>query len=40
MFFLWVIVATIPGFIVTYLIPVDPEFGKKVELNSDSAAPE
>lgn len=28
-FFLWVMAATIPGFIVTGLVKVDPEFGKK-----------
>lgn len=28
-FFLWVMLATIPGFIVTALIPLDSEFGKK-----------
>jgi PAT family beta-lactamase induction signal transducer AmpG len=28
-FFIWVMLATIPGFIVTALIPLDPEFGKK-----------
>ncbi|MDP3071694.1 MAG: hypothetical protein Q8N18_15495 [Opitutaceae bacterium] len=28
-FFVWVIIATIPGFIVTALIRPDPEFGKK-----------
>jgi len=28
-FFIWVMVATIPGFIVTALIPLDAEFGKK-----------
>jgi PAT family beta-lactamase induction signal transducer AmpG len=28
-FFIWVMVATIPGFIVTGLIKIDPEFGKK-----------
>jgi PAT family beta-lactamase induction signal transducer AmpG len=28
-FFLWVMVATIPGFIVTGLVKIDPEFGKK-----------
>jgi PAT family beta-lactamase induction signal transducer AmpG len=30
-FFLWVMVATIPGFIVTGLIKIDPAFGKKRE---------
>jgi len=30
-FFLWVMVATIPGFIVTGLVKIDPEFGKKKE---------
>lgn len=28
-FFIWVCVATIPGFIVTKFIPLNPEFGKK-----------
>jgi PAT family beta-lactamase induction signal transducer AmpG len=28
-FFIWVMVATIPGFLVTALIPLDAEFGKK-----------
>lgn len=28
-FFMWVMLATIPGFIVTALIPLDAEFGKK-----------
>ena len=33
-FFVWVLLATIPGFIVTALIPLDPAFGKKkVEAN-------
>lgn len=30
-FFVWVMLATIPGFIVTKLIPIDPEFGKKAK---------
>ncbi|MBI3191116.1 MAG: hypothetical protein HYZ36_00500 [Pedosphaera parvula] len=30
-FFIWVCVATIPGFIVAKLVHVDPEFGKKTE---------
>jgi PAT family beta-lactamase induction signal transducer AmpG len=30
-FFLWVMAATIPGFIVTALVKIDPEFGKKKE---------
>lgn len=29
LFFIWVCVATIPGFIVTKFIPLNPEFGKK-----------
>lgn len=29
-FFLWVVLSTVPGFIVTALIKVDPEFGKKM----------
>jgi PAT family beta-lactamase induction signal transducer AmpG len=28
-FFLWIILATIPGFIVTALIKINPQFGKK-----------
>jgi PAT family beta-lactamase induction signal transducer AmpG len=28
-FFIWVMLATIPGFIVTALIPLDREFGRK-----------
>ncbi len=28
-YFLWVLIATIPGFIVTGLVKIDPEFGKK-----------
>ena len=28
-FFIWVMLATIPGFLVTWLIPLDPQFGKK-----------
>jgi PAT family beta-lactamase induction signal transducer AmpG len=28
-FFVWVILATVPGFIVTALIPLDREFGRK-----------
>jgi PAT family beta-lactamase induction signal transducer AmpG len=31
-FFLWVMAATIPGFIVTGLIKIDPEFGKKKKM--------
>jgi len=30
-FFVWVMLATIPGFIATKLIPLDPEFGKKTK---------
>jgi MFS transporter, PAT family, beta-lactamase induction signal transducer AmpG len=28
-FFIWVVTSTIPGFIVTALVKIDPEFGKK-----------
>jgi PAT family beta-lactamase induction signal transducer AmpG len=28
-FFVWIMISTIPGFIVAFLIKVDPEFGKK-----------
>lgn len=28
-FFIWVLLATIPGFILLYFLPLDPEFGKK-----------
>ncbi len=30
-FFVWIMLATIPGFIVSGLIPIDPNFGKKTE---------
>ena len=30
-FFVWVLLATIPGFIVTALIPLDSNFGRKQE---------
>ncbi len=30
-FFLWVVISTIPGFIVAALIKIDPAFGKKIE---------
>ncbi len=30
-FFVWVIIATIPAFIITRFIPLDPEFGKEVK---------
>lgn len=30
-FFIWVLIATIPGFLVSALIPLDAEFGKKTE---------
>lgn len=30
-FFIWVLLATIPGFILIKFIPIDPEFGKKIE---------
>ncbi|MEM7659683.1 MAG: MFS transporter [Bacteroidota bacterium] len=30
-FFLWVVIATIPAFIIVYFLPLDPEFGKKRE---------
>lgn len=30
-FFVWVLIATIPAFIITKFIPLDPEFGKKTE---------
>ncbi len=37
-FFIWVVIATIPGFIVTKFIPLDPEFGKKnEELKNETA---
>jgi len=31
-YFLWVMAATVPGFIVTGLVKIDPEFGKKKEM--------
>jgi len=30
-FFVWVMLATIPSFLILFFIPLDPEFGKKVE---------
>jgi len=30
-FFIWVMMATIPGFIILFFIPLDPEFGKKID---------
>jgi PAT family beta-lactamase induction signal transducer AmpG len=30
-FFLWIMAATVPGFIVVALVKIDPEFGKKKE---------
>jgi PAT family beta-lactamase induction signal transducer AmpG len=30
-FFVWVLVATIPAFVVSGLVPLDPEFGRKVD---------
>jgi PAT family beta-lactamase induction signal transducer AmpG len=30
-FFIWVLIATIPAFILTYFIPLNPEFGKKTK---------
>jgi len=29
LFFIWVLIATIPSFVITKFIPLDPEFGKK-----------
>ena len=34
-FFIWVCIATIPAFIITKFIPLDPEFGKKNEENKE-----
>lgn len=31
LFFIWVVLSTIPGFLVTALIKIDPSFGKRVE---------
>jgi PAT family beta-lactamase induction signal transducer AmpG len=36
-FFIWVVLATIPGFIVTALIPLDAQFGKKRSADLQSA---
>ncbi len=40
-FFIWVMLATIPGFLVTWLVPIDPQFGKKrqAEENLHEGAP-
>ena len=32
-FFIWVLIATIPGFLILFFIPLDPEFGKKAVKN-------
>ncbi len=34
-FFIWVVLATIPAFIITKMIPLDANFGKKAENNSE-----
>jgi PAT family beta-lactamase induction signal transducer AmpG len=34
-FFLWVLLSTIPGFLVAALAKIDPQFGKKVERRSE-----
>jgi PAT family beta-lactamase induction signal transducer AmpG len=28
-FFIWVVISTIPSFLVTFMIPIDPDFGRK-----------
>jgi PAT family beta-lactamase induction signal transducer AmpG len=28
-FFVWVVISTIPSFLVTLLIPIDPQFGRR-----------
>jgi len=35
-FFVWVMIATIPGFIVTALVKIDPEFGRKKAIDASS----
>jgi PAT family beta-lactamase induction signal transducer AmpG len=30
-FYYWILLTTIPGFIVTALVKIDPEYGKKAE---------
>jgi len=30
-FFVWVCLATLPGFVIAKLVSIDPEFGKKKE---------
>jgi PAT family beta-lactamase induction signal transducer AmpG len=30
-FFVWILVATIPGFAVAALVDIDPEFGKTID---------
>ena len=34
-FFIWVVLATIPAFIITKMIRLDADFGKKTENNSE-----
>jgi MFS transporter, PAT family, beta-lactamase induction signal transducer AmpG len=30
-FFVWVMIATVPSFIIAYFVKIDPAFGKKTE---------
>lgn len=39
-FFVWVLLATAPAFIVAYFVDIDPEFGKKKEGDGESEEPE
>ncbi len=34
-FFIWICISTIPGFIITYFLKIDPEFGKKTNENNN-----
>jgi PAT family beta-lactamase induction signal transducer AmpG len=37
-FFVWILIATIPGFIASALIKIDPSFGKKADAEAPAAA--
>ncbi len=35
-FFIWVIIATVPAFLITKFIPLDPTFGKKTQVENET----
>jgi hypothetical protein len=38
-FFVWVLLSTIPAFIIAAFVKIDPEFGKKKEADPESVVP-